>query len=232
MSPTERLQKQVEWIVILISGCLLQLQRRSFQENWSCQEWMRVRFMICFVWTARADFWLFVTLWRRLIHRKAGRERKAQFMVCFCPTSVSRSPRPSLRSAFSNFLNILTRAWSGIMCSRSSLEISKTECFVCVSGIFWRKLANWHASWKCDFSLDVKPCLSKYLIKPWKTLHHLMRSPRLLCKYVWVGIGVFSYICYIECWGTFNRSYQNSVGAEMGKYSQRKQMQQWKNMQQ
>ena len=63
-------------------------------------------------------------------------------MVCFCPTSVSRSPRPSLRSAFSNFLNILTRAWSGIMCSRFSLEMSKTGCFVCVSGIFRRKLTK------------------------------------------------------------------------------------------
>ena len=63
-------------------------------------------------------------------------------MVCFCPTSVSRSPRPSLRSAFSNFLNILTTAWSGIMCSRFSLEMSKTGCFVCVSGIFRRKLTK------------------------------------------------------------------------------------------
>ena len=74
------------------------------------------------------------------------------------------------------------------------------------SGFVWKKMANWYASWICDFSLDVKPCLSKYLIKPWTTLHHLMRSPRLLCDYVWVGIGDFSYICYIECWGTFDRS--------------------------
>ena len=51
-------------------------------------------------------------------------------MVCFCPTSVSRSPRPSLRSAFSNFLNILTRAWSGIWkCQKLNVLFAFLEFF-------------------------------------------------------------------------------------------------------